>query len=60
MPIRTTFVKDPDKTIQDLVNEKISTIGENINIRRFVRYERGEGLQKREDNFAEEVMEQIK
>ncbi|HHW70173.1 MAG TPA: translation elongation factor Ts [Clostridiales bacterium] len=54
------FVKDPDKTIQDLVNEKISTIGENINIRRFVRYERGEGLQKREDNFAEEVMEQIK
>ncbi len=54
------FVKDTDKTIQDYVNEKISTIGENINIRRFVRYERGEGLQKREDNFAEEVMEQMK
>ncbi len=54
------FVKDTDKTIQEFVNENISTIGENINIRRFVRYERGEGLQKREENFAEEVMEQMK
>ena len=54
------FIKDTDKTIQEFVNENISTIGENINIRRFVRYERGEGLQKREENFAEEVMEQMK
>ncbi len=53
------FVKDPDKTIQDLVNEKISKIGENISIRRFVRYEVGEGLEKREENFAEEVMAQM-
>lgn len=53
------FIKDPDKTIQDLLNEKISTIGENLVIRRFVRFERGEGLEKREENFAEEVMKQI-
>lgn len=53
------FVKDPDKTIQQLMTEKIATIGENISIRRFVRFERGEGLEKKEENFAEEVMKQI-
>ena len=41
------WIKDPDKTIQQLLNEKIAAIGENINIRRFVRYERGEGIEKR-------------
>ena len=40
------FVKDTDKTVADLVTEKIATIGENISIRRFVRYEMGEGLEK--------------
>lgn len=54
------WVKDSDKTIQQLLNEKISTIGENISIRRFVRFERGEGIQKKEENFAEEVAKQIK
>ena len=54
------WVKDPDKTIQQLLSEKVSTIGENITIRRFVRFERGEGLQKKEENFAEEVAKQIK
>ncbi|AUS96012.1 elongation factor Ts [Clostridium thermosuccinogenes] len=53
------FIKDPDKTIQQLLNEKIAVIGENINIRRFVRFEKGEGLAKKEENFAEEVMKQI-
>ncbi|HOM01233.1 MAG TPA: translation elongation factor Ts [Acetivibrio sp.] len=53
------FIKDPDKTVQQLLNEKIALIGENINIRRFVRFERGEGIQKKEENFAEEVMKQI-
>ena len=37
------FVKDPDITVQQLLHEKISKIGENISIRRFVRFERGEG-----------------
>ena len=54
------FIKDPDKTIQDILTEKIATIGENITIRRFVRFEKGEGIQKKEDNFVEEVMSQIK
>lgn len=54
-----TFIKDPDKTVRDLLTEKIATIGENITIRRFVRFERGEGIEKKEENFAEEVMKQI-
>ncbi len=53
------FVKDQDKTITQLLNEKIATIGENISIRRFVRYELGEGLEKKQENFAEEVMAQV-
>ena len=53
------YIKDPDKTIQQLLTEKISTIGENISIRRFARFERGEGIAKKEENFAEEVMKQI-
>ncbi|MCU6707134.1 translation elongation factor Ts [Paenibacillus sp. J5C_2022] len=55
-----SFIKDPDKTISEMLNEKISKIGENISIRRFVRYELGEGLEKKEDNFVEEVMAQAK
>ncbi len=54
------FVKDPDKTITDVLNEAILTIGEKITIRRFTCYEMGEGLQKRTDNFVEEVMAQAK
>lgn len=54
------FIKDPDKTVQELVHEHIAKIGENINIRRFVRYEVGEGIQKEEVDFAAEVMAQIK
>ena len=53
------FVKDPEKTVQQVLTEKISNIGENITIRRFVRFERGEGIAKKEENFAEEVMKQI-
>ncbi|MDD4066961.1 MAG: translation elongation factor Ts [Clostridia bacterium] len=53
------YVKDPDMTVEKYVASFIATIGENINIRRFVRYERGEGLEKKEENFADEVMKQI-
>ncbi|MDS1029093.1 translation elongation factor Ts [Bacillota bacterium LX-D] len=49
------FIKDPDKSVQQLITEKISKIGENISIRRFVRYELGEGLAKRQNDFAAEV-----
>ncbi|MCM3632006.1 MULTISPECIES: translation elongation factor Ts [Paenibacillus] len=58
--LEQAFIKDPDKTIETLVNEKISTIGENISIRRFARFELGEGLEKKVENFAEEVMAQVK
>lgn len=53
------FIKDTDIIVKDLLAEKISKIGENIKIRRFVRYQVGEGLEKREENFAEEVAKQI-
>jgi elongation factor Ts len=53
------WIKDTDKTIGQLLNEKIAMIGENISIRRFARFERGEGIAKKEENFAEEVMKQI-
>ena len=53
------FVKDPSKTISDLITDATLKIGEKITIRRFVRYEMGEGLEKRQDNFAEEVMSQM-
>jgi elongation factor Ts len=53
------WIKDPDKTIKQLLTEQIAAIGENINIRRFVRFERGEGLAKKEENFADEVAKQI-
>lgn len=49
------FIKDPDKTIENLVIEKVAKIGENISIRRFVRYEVGEGIEKKVDDFAAEV-----
>lgn len=54
------FVKDPDKTIGELLTELVSRIGENIQIRRFVRYEVGEGLEKREEDFAAEIADQLK
>lgn len=53
------YIKDPEITVRELLNQKIAFIGENIVIRRFVRFERGEGLEKKEENFAEEVMKQI-
>ncbi|WP_054949878.1 translation elongation factor Ts [Numidum massiliense] len=54
------FVKDSDKTVEQLVKEKIAKIGENISIRRFVRFELGEGIEKKEESFADEVMAQVK
>lgn len=53
------YVKDGDKTIEQVLNEQIATIGENMSIRRFVRWEMGEGLEKKVDNFVEEVMNQV-
>jgi elongation factor Ts len=49
------YVKDPDKTVQILLNETIATIGENMSIRRFSKFVLGEGLAKKENDFAAEV-----
>lgn len=54
------FIKDESKKIKQLVTEMIAGIGENITVRRFVRFELGEGIEKKQDNFAEEVMQQLK
>lgn len=54
--LEQVFIKDGDKTVTDIINENIAKIGENINVRRFVRYGLGEGLEKRNDDFAAEVM----
>ncbi|MEZ4870872.1 MAG: translation elongation factor Ts [Bdellovibrionales bacterium] len=54
------FVKDPNKSIREYLTEMIATIGENLVIRRFARYELGEGIEKKKENFAEEVAAQLK
>ena len=53
------FVKDPSKTIGELVAEKIGSIKENISIRRFTRYKMGEGIEKKADDFAAEVASMV-
>ncbi|OQC00400.1 MAG: Elongation factor Ts [Firmicutes bacterium ADurb.Bin099] len=53
------YIRNPDISVQQLTNEIIAKIGENISVRRFTRYEMGEGLQKREENFADEVAKQM-
>jgi elongation factor Ts len=52
------FIKDGEKKVKDVVAGMVAKIGENISIRRFTRYEMGEGLQKRQDDFVSEVMKQ--
>jgi elongation factor Ts len=49
------FVKDPAKTVGDLLTEKVSKTGERITVRRFTRYKMGEGLAKRDEDFGNEV-----
>ena len=56
--LEQVWVKDDKKTIGDLQQELIAKLGENIKIRRFVRFELGEGLEKKQDDFAAEVAKQ--
>ncbi len=53
------YIDDSDKTIAELLDETIAEFDENIEIRRFTRYEVGEGIEVEEENFAEEVAEEI-
>ncbi len=53
------FVKDDKKTIEQYQTEIVAKLGENIRIRRFVRFELGEGLEKKSSDFAAEVAAQV-
>ena len=53
------FFKDPEMTMEQLLSSMVARIGEKISIRRFTRYVVGEGIEKKEENFAEEVMKEI-
>ena len=52
------YIRDQSITVEELVKQSIATLGENIQIRRFVRFVLGEGIEKEESNFAEEVAAQ--
>ena len=54
------FIKDSDKSVGQVITEAVAKIGEKIDVRRYVRYELGEGLEKRNDDFVAEVMAQAK
>ena len=58
--LEQAFIKDPDKKVKNLLEDINFKIGEKITIRRFVRYELGEGLEKKEEDFAAEVAKQMK
>ena len=53
------FVKDPNITVKDLINNAIGKIGENIQVRRFSRFKTGEGLEKRSTDLAKDVAEAL-
>jgi len=53
------YIKNPSLTIAGLLNETVGKLGEKITIRRFTKYEMGEGIEKKADNFVAEVNEQV-
>lgn len=53
--LEQSFIKDSDKNVMQIINEAVAKTGEKISIRRFVRFEVGEGIEKRKDDFASEV-----
>ena len=53
------FVKDGDKSIKQVMAETAKAIGANLDLVKFERFERGEGIEKRKDNFAEEIAAQM-
>jgi elongation factor Ts len=53
--LEQAFVKDDKKKVGDIVTEAVAKIGENIQVRRFVRFALGEGIEKKVENYAEEV-----
>ena len=56
--LEQAFVKNPDQTVQQMITERAAKMGENVQVRRFVRYRLGEGIEKQETDFAAEVAAQ--
>jgi len=52
------YIRDQSITVEELVKQSVAKLGENIQIRRFVRFVMGEGIEKEESNFADEVAAQ--
>jgi elongation factor Ts len=53
------YIRDQNITVEELVKQAVSQLGENIQVRRFIRFVLGEGIEKQESNFAEEVAAQM-
>ncbi|HAX76526.1 MAG TPA: elongation factor Ts, partial [Cyanobacteria bacterium UBA11372] len=53
------YIRDQNISVEELVKQTVGQIGENIQVRRFVRFVLGEGIEKKESNFAEEVAAQM-
>ncbi len=49
------FAKEQDKTVKQIIDESIAKVGENIKVRRFARFQLGEGIEKRKDDLAAEI-----
>ena len=58
--VEQEFIKDPDVSVQNYIDSVAKKLGTQISVADFVRFEKGEGIEKREDNFAEEVANMIK
>ena len=57
--LEQSYIKNPDQTVGQMIADKVATIGENIQVRRFARYKLGEGIEKRSEDFAAEVAAQV-
>ena len=57
--VEQAYVKDGDMTVQQYINSVAKEVGSDISITRYVRFETGEGLAKKEEDFAAEVAKQI-
>jgi elongation factor Ts len=57
--VEQPYIRDPEKAVKDVLTALVAKIGEKVSIRRFTRYEMGEGIEKRQDNLADEVNKQL-
>jgi elongation factor Ts len=58
--LEQAFIKDPSISVGELVTQRVAKTGENIKVRRFVRFRLGEGIAKKEEDFAAEVASMVK